>query len=77
MSEYCFQRRHAARRGSVPGALYTVPGTALFALAGIAYFYRAMLRISPASAVVRCLSVTFVYCVKTAKDTTIVATEYE
>ena len=40
----------------------------------------AMLCISTAYAVVRCLrfvSVTFVYCVETAKDTAIVATEFE
>jgi len=34
-------------------------------------------RISPAYAVVRCLSVTFVYCVETAKDTATVAMECE
>ena len=44
-------------------------------------FYSAMLCISAANAVVRCLSgwvsVTFVYCVETAKDTAVVAMECE
>jgi len=37
----------------------------------------AMLRISAAFVVVQCLSVAFVYCVETAKDTAIVAMECE
>ena len=36
-------------------------------------FCRAMLCISAVYAVLRCLSVTFVYCIETAKDTAIVA----
>jgi len=40
-------------------------------------FCRAMLCVSAAYRVVRCLSVTFVYCVKTAKDTAIAAMQFE
>jgi len=40
-------------------------------------FCHAMLCVSVAYAIVWCLSITFVYCVETAKDVAIVATEYE
>jgi len=43
----------------------------------VSRFFRAMLSVSAAYAVMRCLSVTFVYCVESAKDTAIVGAERE